>query len=1099
VQRPEPRTPAAPVSDDDLVDVFGPASLARGQSYARSGHVLEMSVDEDAQTVSGLVAGSEGKRYRTTVHLDADAHDGVGPDVESYCTCPVGLDCKHGAALLIVARQWASTTAPQQADPVPQWERALSGLVAPAEPAPTRPVALQFDVEQRAGMAPRSRTDAGPTAARRIRLRPVVPGASGAWVRTGVSWRQMRLGNDQQHAPQHRSALRELLLAYEIAGRAPYGTYTDAVYLDMFGPSLWRLLRQVVDAGVELVVAGRRPGRVELSPEPAGLALDLTADHAGDGAGDGAVLRTRLHCGDEPVDPADADLLGSPPHGLALHTGTGLLLAPLDPPVEGALAGLVRDDRGVRVPAADLGRFVTDYYPRLRHVVPLTSSDGHVPLPEITPPRLSLTLTHREGHRLGLEWGFEYAVGDTTRAYPLTGPVDPARDTAAERRLLDDLWLPDERLPQLRSQAGPRRLLSPVILTGMDCVAFLDDALPLLEDDPGVVVHERGERPEFRPAEQAAQVRVRATDTDDADWFDLHVVVEVDGEEVPFDSLFAALAQGESHLLLPSGVWFPLDRPELHDLRRLIEEARALLDTESGPMRVSRYQAGFFEELRSLGVVDEQSRRWARLVEGLSDATDAGAEPEAPPESLRATLRPYQLEGYRWLSFLWDARLGGVLADDMGLGKTVQTLAMLCRAKESGGLDAPVLVVAPTSVVRNWVHEAAAFAPGLRVVAVTETAARRGTPLADEVAGADVVVTSYALLRIDHGAYDAPAWSGLVLDEAQAVKNHQGKTYQCARRLNARFKLAITGTPLENNLMELWALLSIVAPGLFPSPQRFSEFYRRPIERGSDPDLLASLRRRIRPLMRRRTKEHVAADLPAKQEQVLEVELTARHRRIYDTHLQRERQKVLRLLDDLDQHRFTVLRSLTLLRQLSLDPALVGETDDTVRSAKVDVLLQHLMEVAAEGHRALVFSQFTGFLRRVRDRLDAEGVSYCYLDGGTRNRERVIDAFKGGDAPVFLISIKAGGFGLNLTEADYCFILDPWWNPATEAQAVDRTHRIGQDKRVVVYRLVSTDTIEEKVMALKEHKAELFSSVLSDDGSLAGPVGADDIRALLDH
>jgi SNF2 family DNA or RNA helicase len=290
-----------------------------------------------------------------------------------------------------------------------------------------------------------------------------------------------------------------------------------------------------------------------------------------------------------------------------------------------------------------------------------------------------------------------------------------------------------------------------------------------------------------------------------------------------------------------------------------------------------------------------------------------------------------------------------------------------------------------------------------------------------------------------------------------------------------------------------------VAPGLFPSPKRFTEYYQRPIERGSDATLLASLRRRIRPLMRRRTKDQVAADLPAKQEQVLEVELSRKHRRIYDTHLQRERQKVLHLLDDLDEHRFTVLKSLTLLRQLSLDPALVDEAHDDVGSAKVDVLLEHLTELAAEGHRALVFSQFTGFLRRVRDRLAAEGLAYCYLDGSTRDRQRVIDAFKQGDAPVFLISLKAGGFGLNLTEADYCFILDPWWNPATEAQAVDRTHRIGQTRQVVVYRLVSSDTIEQKVMALKEHKAKLVGTVLSDDGSLAGPVTADDIRALLEH
>jgi SNF2 family DNA or RNA helicase len=432
----------------------------------------------------------------------------------------------------------------------------------------------------------------------------------------------------------------------------------------------------------------------------------------------------------------------------------------------------------------------------------------------------------------------------------------------------------------------------------------------------------------------------------------------------------------------------------------------------------------------------------------------------------------------------------------MGLGKTVQTLAMICHAREAGELPGPFLVVAPTSVVGNWVHEARRFAPGLKVCAVTETSARRDTPLAEDVAGADLVVTSYALFRIDFEAYLGLEWAGLVLDEAQFVKNHQAKTYQCARRLPAPFKLAVTGTPLENSLMDLWSLLSIVAPGLYPSPQRFSEVYRRPIETGQDPELLATLRRRVRPLMLRRTKDQVVADLPPKQEQVLDVVLNPKHQKIYQTHLQRERQKVLGLLDDLDKNRFQIFRSLTLLRQLSLDPGLVDPTYAHVSSSKADAFLDQLREVVAEGHRALVFSQFTGFLKVIRDRLDDEGIAYCYLDGRTRKRAARIDEFKTGDAPVFLISLKAGGVGLNLTEADYCFILDPWWNPAVEAQAVDRTHRIGQDKTVMVYRLVAVGTIEEKVMELKARKQSLFARVMDDEALMSAPLSVEDIKGL---
>ena len=467
-----------------------------------------------------------------------------------------------------------------------------------------------------------------------------------------------------------------------------------------------------------------------------------------------------------------------------------------------------------------------------------------------------------------------------------------------------------------------------------------------------------------------------------------------------------------------------------------------------------------------------------------------------PPPTLTANLRPYQLQGVRWLAFLWQHQLGGILADDMGLGKTVQSLALISHARQADPASPPFLIVAPTSVVSNWAAEAAKFAPDLKVVLISDTMAKRRTDIARVVAGADAVVTTYTLLRLDFASYAAAAWSGLILDEAQYVKNHKSKVYQCARKLAAPFKLAITGTPMENNLMELWSLLSITAPGLFPHPGRFRDFYARPIENGDRPELLGQLRRRIRPLVKRRTKEQVAADLPAKQEQVLEVDLHPRHRVVYQRHLQRERQKILGLIDDLSHNRFTILRSLTLLRQLSLHAGLVDDAHADVPSSKLDALAEHLRDVTGGGHQALVFSQFTGYLGRVRARLDADGIEYCYLDGKTTDRAAVISRFKDGGVPVFLISLKAGGFGLNLTEADYCFLLDPWWNPATEAQAVDRTHRIGQTRNVMVYRLIARDTIEEKVMALKERKAELFASVMDDGNAFGATLDAEDIRGL---
>ena len=404
-------------------------------------------------------------------------------------------------------------------------------------------------------------------------------------------------------------------------------------------------------------------------------------------------------------------------------------------------------------------------------------------------------------------------------------------------------------------------------------------------------------------------------------------------------------------------------------------------------------------------------------------------------------------------------------------------------------------MVAPTSVVTAWRQQAVTHAPTLRVGVVR----RRTDDVARIAATHDVVVTTYAMLRLERAQFAARRWGGLVLDEAQQVKNHQGKTYAAARSIDADFRLAVTGTPFENRLMELWSLLSITAPGLYPTSRRFRDVVVGPVEKEGDEAALRRFRARIRPFVLRRTKDVVAAELPPKQEQVLEVELQPRHRRIYDTHLARERQKILGLVEDFDRNRMAIFGALTRLRQLALDPALVDVDHDRVGSAKTDLLAEHLLEITDEGHRSLVFSTFTSFLGRVRDRLTEEGVATVYLDGSTRDREVVIEAFRRGEAPVFLISLKAGGTGLTLTEADYVFLLDPWWNPAAEAQAVDRADRIGQDKKVMVYRLVASDTIEEKVTALKARKAELFAKVVDGGGATASGITADDIRGLFDQ
>ncbi|MFC9790197.1 SNF2-related protein [Rhodococcus sp. NPDC127528] len=1060
-----------------LVRAVGQTTYDRGVRYARAGSVLELDWIAAERRAVGLVDGTE--LYRTSV-LFAPHTDRL-EFTRGECSCPVRLNCKHAVAVTVALLDQSDTAEPAP----PSWEDLLGAALGGTDrPAGTVPLAVQLTLTP----GPRSQFW-------RLSARLARPGRSG-WANANMTWSGLPHMTDV--LPAHREVLSELHAMHQAAGRArrTYGSgEKDLDLTTVTSPRLWTLLDEAADAGVELLYGRKGMGAL---PTPAGAELCVDVDQSG---GDLEVTPT-VRTDDSELPVIVLGFLGEEAHGvLYLRPGDPrganpaewpFRIARLSGTAPRAMQELVVCSASIVVPARDVDRFSAEYYPRLQRSATVRSTDGSFTAPTIEGPTLLLHVAYAAGHRVALHWQFRYAVGGAERAVDLRAGDESFRDAGRERAVLAGLDLPLEKYRLL----GPGgTLLARVHLDGLDTARVTTELLPLLDARGDVEVRVEGAAADYRDAGDSVQIGVGTEATDDGDWFDLSITVRVEDAPVPFRDVFAALTAGQSHLLLPDGAYLSLDRPELQRLRELITEARDLHEQEPDRLRLSRFQAGMWEELAALGVVERQAARWREQVQGLLDVTTVSTLDA--PASLRATLRPYQLDGFRWLAFLWTNGLGAILADDMGLGKTVQSLALICHARQQNPADPPVLIVAPTSVVANWAAEAARFAPHLRVVAVSETGTKRGAALSDSIDGADVVVTSYTLARLDDEEYAAHRWSMLLLDEAQFVKNHRSKAYQCMRRIEAPTKVAITGTPMENNLMELWSLLSIAAPGLFPNPTKFGEFYRKPIETGGDAELLARLRRRIRPLILRRTKEQVASDLPAKQEQVLEVELTPRHRQLYDTQLQRERQKILGLVEDVDANRFTILQSLTLLRRLCLDAALVDEAHASVGSAKIDALLEQLADVIDGGHRALVFSQFTGFLDRVRARLDAEGVGYTYLDGRTRDRAKVLGEFKSGDAPVFLISLKAGGFGLNLTEADYCFLLDPWWNPASEAQAVDRTHRIGQTRNVMVYRLIAKDTIEEKVLALQARKSELFTSVVDEGGAFNAGLSAEDIRELL--
>ncbi|WP_204912619.1 SNF2-related protein [Microlunatus spumicola] len=1125
---------------------FDATTRQRGQAYVREDRVGPVQQDREGGSLfaSAVVRGSQ--PYRTTLLLERTATDELL--VRTGCTCPVGERCKHAYALAAVL---AAGPAEDGGDgPRPDWRTVLDGVLdeAASQRRPTADPEVRLGVEL---VLPKARpaTRWGPAEAPfRLWVRAVRRGRNGRWVRRGVEW--SRIGTDPYddgwgrtpQAPVGDPADLEMLadLKTALLGRRGYlATSSDAIDLHAAGPGVWRALERVVAAGLPLV--GPEGVDVRLA-DAAALAVDVRRGDDAVEVGVGVTVGGVHHRAE------DVALVGEPTHGVVLRERAaggdratkGLVLAPLTAAVPPTVRSWLDTGLDLRVGPEALTELVGEYLPVLAASVPVTSRDGSVDIPG--PPTVTLRgdVTWSEDGRVELGWRWLYRRGDRAQQFPLEGHegVRGWRDRKAEAALVDRLrW--DEELDALLGLRlrGPGTLTARVRLRDVEAMRFAERDLPRLQAHPDLEVVTNGSPPEFREVTGVPQVqfhpRGAAMRHDRTDWLDLEVLVSVEDARLGtiwlgLPTVLKALATGRTTVMVRKGVFVDLDRPELDRLARLVQEARTFADRraprtpepdepeadEDGVVRLSREAHGLLADVQEIGATEGQLTEWAaastalrRLVE-----TDAPLPTEPLPLGLRATLRPYQHDGYQWLSFLRRQHLGGILADDMGLGKTVQTLAMIARAREErgpdegSGLRRPFLVVVPSSVVATWRTEAERFTPDLRLVTVTGATARRGWSLEQALRPegpdeqVDVVVTTYTLLRLEAADYAAVRWAGLVLDEAQAVKNHRSKTWAALRDVEADCRFAITGTPLENNLMELWSILSLTAPGMFPYAEAFRTTVAQPIEQHADPGALPALLRRIRPVVLRRTKELVAGELPPKQVQVVEVELGQQHRTLYDTHLARERQRLLKLLDDeegVEKNRITILASLTRLRQLALDPVLIDPVHADVGSAKVDELLDRLEELAAEGHRALVFSQFTRFLGRVRERLDAAGIAYAYLDGRTRRREEVVDAFRRGSAPVFLISLKAGGVGLNLTEADYVFVLDPWWNPAVEAQAIDRTHRIGQTRPVMVYRLVAADTVEQKVVALSERKAELFASVLDGEVALGAPLTARDIAALV--
>ncbi|MCP4810309.1 MAG: DEAD/DEAH box helicase [Proteobacteria bacterium] len=716
--------------------------------------------------------------------------------------------------------------------------------------------------------------------------------------------------------------------------------------------------------------------------------------------------------------------------GDALHPESGGGLSPIQR--RKLVEGLV-------YPPEDAGKLVSEVIPRLEQQIPVRIKTSRLPTGEVEPPRLQLELLEKDGRlqvRMDIVYGDPISGRVVGNELVLTGEgVIPLRDRIREVQLLRKSE--GMRLPVGRTWSYEQE----------DAIAFTRDRLRAFT---GQVVGHAGA---FSVRDSPAQLA-------------LH-----DGElqsDADLKGLVQAWIDGESLVPLIGGGFAPMPDMMAAHGHVIADLVAAKERQEKLPIHALPALAELAEALDSPPPADLERLR-PLLDEDL---------PEEPLPDVNATLRPYQLVGFQWLRFLMRTGLGGILADDMGLGKTLQAL---CAIKAAGG---KALVVAPTSVLGNWLAEAVRFFPG--------TTTNRFHGPRRRLKDVELTVTSYALLRLDPKLLEQD-WTTVVLDEAQAIKNPTSQTAQAAFKLRAEHRLSLTGTPIENRLDELWAQLHFVMPGFLGGRKSFQERYARPVEAG-DPRAAKALRKRIKPFVLRRMKTEVATDLPNRTDILLPCPMPAEQQTVYDAVHAAATDDVARLIGD--GQALQVLELLLRLRQAACHPRLLpGDRPDV--SGKLDILLNKLKDLSEIGHRSLVFSQWTSFLDLIEQGLAERGIPLVRLDGSTSDRDGVVRRFQAADGPpVFLLSLKAGGTGLNLTAADYVFHTDPWWNPAVEDQAVDRAHRIGQDKPVVSVKLISEGTVEERIVALQDKKRAIARAALGE-GVVAGGLTRDDILELL--
>lgn len=572
------------------------------------------------------------------------------------------------------------------------------------------------------------------------------------------------------------------------------------------------------------------------------------------------------------------------------------------------------------------------------------------------------------------------------------------------------------------------------------------------------------------------------------DWFDIKAIVRFGEYEIPFIQLRKYIVTGQTEFALPNGQiavipeeWFA----------RYTEFLTFVDEDDEEQLTLPKHHIAMVQNLESDGVANTVITRKLEQLRNFEKIESVGL-----PKDFVGSLRPYQKAGYDWIHFLKKYNFGGCLADDMGLGKTVMTLAFLQSLKERGEMPSPALLVMPTSLIYNWQKEAEKFTPDLKIFIHAGSNREKSTAHFDDY---DLILMSYGVLRIDIGFIKFHRFTYAILDESQVIKNPVSNISHAVQELNVNHRLILTGTPLENSTLDLWSQMTFTNPGLLGSQAFFKENYQYPIEKKQDETVTRRLYAKIKPFMLRRQKSQVATELPEKVEKVFYSDMTEEQAHVYEETKSYYRNLLLEQIEQkgVGKAQFMVLQGLTKLRQLANDPRMI-DPEYVGSSGKGEDVLHQLLNIIENGHKVLIFSQYVKHLKLFRDYLNENKIAYCYLDGATKKRQEVVDKFQTDESTkVFLISLKAGGVGLNLTAAEYVFILDPWWNPAIEAQAIDRAHRIGQENTVFTYKFITRNTVEEKILALQRSKKRLFNELITTEDSFVKSLSQNDVLELL--